>query len=401
MKNARNLVAVPILLAMIASCARDESSVPPREDLFLIDIGPMEDQLSLFVFPDDPVMPRANIAMRDGFFYVSDGAGRKIVRYNSFGDMIFLIFNDETNPEPSDLRIRTEEDGRMTRWAYTFPFLSPGKIAVDSRRHIFVEEILPEQRYGFDAENQALLDSVVLHFDQDGSFVDFIGQGGQGGGPLPQIVGIHVSVNDEIAVVGRLSTGLDVYWYNSDGEQMFLIPLRNDAIPAPPEVDDFFATIDAVMVAPDSRTLYVKVDYYREVLDRFTGNLIGIDTLNPLVWMLDVEEGTYSGSVQVPFFELDQSERGRNVQVNLPYSMLGVVEGGGMLFGILVDDGYALLRMDSSGYGQRRGFIEVGPDRGVFNSFHLSPDGVLSSLLADEWTTAVSWWRMEKFMADG
>jgi len=401
MKNAIRLFAVPILLVLLASCARNGKSVPPREDLFLLDIGPMEDQLSLFVFPDDPGMPRASVAMRDGFFYVSDGEGRKIVRYNSFGDMIFLIYNDETNPEPSDLKIRTEEDGRMTRWAFSFPFLSPGKIAVDSRRHIFVEEILPEQRHGFDAENQALLDGVVLHFDHEGRFVDFIGQGGPGGGPFPKIVGIHVSANDEIAVVARTSTGWDVFWYNPDGEQMFLVPLQNDAIPAPPDVDSFLASIASVMVAPDSRTLYVKVDYYREIYEPLTGNLTGIETLNPLVWILDVQEGAYSGFVSVPFYEMAETERGRGIEVNLPYSMLGVVEGGAMLFGILVDDGYALLRMDSSGEGLRRGFIGIGEDRGVFNSFHLSPEGVLSALLADEWTTAVSWWRMERFMRDG
>ena len=401
MKNLFACLCGLFLAGLGVSCGAGGAEVPPREDLFFLDIGPMEDQLALFVFPDDPVLPRASIAMHDGIFFVSDGAGRKVVRYNSFGDMLVLIFNDEANPDPSDIRVRTDGDGQMTRWAYTFPFLSPGLIAVDSRRHIFVEEILPEERHGFDAENQALLNSVVLHFDQDGRFVDFIGQGGRGGLPFPRITGVHVSVNDELAVVARLSTGWDVFWFNSAGEQMFTVRIRNDAIPVPVGLDSFFASIDAVMVAPDERRLFVKIDYYREVFDPLTGNRLSIETLNSLVWLLDVEEGVFSSFVQVPFFEYVHTERGQTVRMELLYSMLGVVEGGAMLFYFRTGDGYAVLRMDRYGYGQRRAFIDAGPGRGVFNSFHLSPGGILSAILADEWDAAVAWWRMERFMRDG
>ena len=384
----------------VASCAPRGQISLQREDLFSIDIGPMEDQISLFVFPDDAGMPRANLAMRDGLFYISDGTGRKVVRYNSFGDLLFLIFNDDTNPEPSDLRIRTDDDGQMTRWAFTFPFRSPGQIAVDSRRHIFVEEILPDERHGFDAENQALLNSVVLHFDQDGRFLDYIGQGGRGGGAFPRIMGIHTSVNDELVVVCRVATGWDVFWYNDQGEQLFLVHIRNDAIPAPPGLQNFFASIDAVFVAPDARKLFIKVDYYREIIDPLTGNRFGTEALNSLVWILNVEDGIYEGFAEVPFFEMVHTERGNTVHINLLYSMMGVVQGGAMLFFFPVENGYSILRMDSSGYGQRRGFIEVEPERLVFNSFHLSPEGILSALLADEWTTTVAWWRMERFMRD-
>jgi len=400
----RCLTAAAVLGALacgLASCAPQGRLIPPREDLFFLDIGPMEDQLALFVFPDDVLLPRASLAMRDGLFYISDGSGRKVVRYNSFGDLLVLIFNDETNPEPSDLRIRSADDGQMTRWAFGFPFRAPGRIAVDSRRHVFVEEVLPLERHVMDAENQMYLSSVVLHFDQDGRFITDIGQGGRGGMPFPWIMGIHVSVNDEIVVVSRLATGWDVFWYNSDGEQLFLVHIKNDEIPAPPGMQNFFAAINNVLVAPDARKLYVMVNYYREVFDALTGNRIGTETLNSHVWMLNVERGVYESFVEVPFFEMTHMERGREVQVELLYSMLGVVNGGGMLFSFPVEEGYSLLRMDSTGHGQRRGILEVEPEKLVFNSFHLSPEGVLSALLADEWTTTVAWWRMERFMRDG
>ena len=380
------------------SCDRGGQGFLQREDLFFLDIGPMEDQLALFVFPDDAVLPRASIAMMDGFFYISDGSGRKITRHSSFGELLFLVFNDEANPQPAELRVRTEEDGQMTRWAFTFPFRSPGRIAVDSRRHIFVEEILPDERHIFDQETQALWDSVVLHFDQDGRFITDIGQGGRGGLPFPRVVGVHSSLNDELVVVCRRATGWDAFWYSADGEQLFLVRIQNDAVPAPPGVDDFVAFIDAVFPAPDARKLFVKVDYYRDIFEPLTGNRAGTETLNSLVWTVCVEEGAFLGFAEVPFFEAVHVDRGVETRVNLLYSMLGVTRDGGMLFHFPVEGGYAILRMDASGYGQRRGFIEVEPERLVFNSFHLSPDGILSALLADEWTTSVSWWRMESFM---
>jgi len=366
----------------------------------LLDIGPMEDQISLFVFPDDAGILRASIAMRDGLFYISDGAGRRIVRYSSFGDLLFMIFNDEANPQPADLRIRTEDDGQMTRWAYTFPFSAPGRIAVDSRRHIFVEEILPSELQIMDPETQTILDSVVLHFDQDGRFITALGQGGRGGMPFPRIMGVHISVNDEVVVVCRVANGWSVFWFNDEGEQLDRITIRDDLLPEPPGVQNFFASVETVLVAPDARKLFVKIDYYQDIIEPLTGNRVGTETLNSLVWILDLEDGA-EGLVEIPFFEYTVTDRGGDtVQINLLYSMLGVVRGGGMLFYFPVENGYAVLRMDSFGYGQRRGVIEVEPERLVFNSFHLSPDGILSALLADEWTAAVVWWRMERFMLD-
>jgi len=281
---------------------------------------------------------------------------------------------------------------------------------VDSRRHIFVEEILPDERQVFDAESQALLNSVVLqallnsvvlHFDQDGRYIEYIGQGGRGGRPFPRIMGIYTSVNDELVVVSRIAGGWDVFWYNSEGEQLFLVHISEDVIPAPPGLQNFFISIDAVKAAPDARKLFIKVDYYRDIIDPLTNNRLGTETLNSLVWILNVEDGEYEGFVEIPFFQMTHTERGNTVQVNLLYSMMGVVQGGGMLFYFPVENGYAILRIDSSGYGQRRGIIEVEPERLVFNSFHLSPEGILSALLADEWTTTIAWWRMERFMRDG
>jgi hypothetical protein len=361
----------------------------------------MEDQLALYGLDGGGGIRQAGIAMRDGFIFLSDSNSGKIVRYNSYGDLLFMIYNDETSPEPVSLRTRDGNGTQATRWAYTYPLRAPGKIAVDSRKHIYVEERLPYERHGFDTENRALLSNVILHFDEDGRFIEYLGQGGQGGGPFPHITGLYTSANDELAVICRMPTGWSTYWYSAEGEQLFLVQITNSAIPMPPDWTGFTASIETMIAAPDSRKLYIKVDYYRNVFDESTNTRIGTEPVSSLIWILNVEDGIYERSLEVPFYEYSFTEKGRTTHVRLLYSMLGLSRGGGILLHIPIDDGYALLRMDSSGYGQRRGFINIDNDELWFNDFHLSPEGILSAILVDDWRIKVVWWRLDRFLRDG
>ncbi|MDR2717850.1 MAG: hypothetical protein LBB89_07300 [Treponema sp.] len=393
------LVAVFMAAGMAACTSANVDSIQ-REDLFSLDIGPMEDQIALYSLEGNARLRHVEIAMRDGFFYIADNNGGKIVRYNSYGDLLFMVYNDETNPEPAGLKTKVEDGAQVTRWAFTYPLRSTGKIAVDSRKHIYVEERLPYERHNFDAENKALLDSVILHFDADGRFIEYLGQGGQGGSPFPLITGLYSSVLDEIAVICRLPSGWNVYWYSAQGEQLFFIQLENNAIPAPPDWPGFSASVDAIIAAPDVRKLYIKVDYYRDVFDESTDTRASTEPVSSLIWILDVEKGIYERSVEAPFYEYSFSENGKTVYARLLYSMLGIVRGGGILLYFPIENGYAVLRIDSDGHRQRRGFIEVNPEELRFNNFHLSPEGILSALLVSDWKIKVVWWRMDKFMRD-
>jgi hypothetical protein len=387
-----------ISLIFFAACARPGVDSIQREDLFSLDIGPMEDQIALYSFEGDGGIRQAELAMKDGLFYISDSNGGKIIRYNSYGDLLFLIYNDETNPEPANLKPKTDNGVLVTRWAFTYPLKAPSKITVDSRKHIYVEERLPRERHIFDTENRVLKESVILHFDEDGRFIEYLGQGGQGGGPFPRIAGLFISAQDELAAACVLPQGWNIYWYNSQGEQLFLIQIQNNAIPAPPNWRDFIASIDTVIAAPDARKLYIKVDYYREIYDKSTNTHVSTEPLSTLIWIFNIDSGNYENYAEAPFYEYSYPENGRTATVRLLYSMLGLTRNGGILLYFPVETGYAVLRMDSSGHGQRRGFIGLEPGEARFNSFHLSPEGILSALLADEWKVRAAWWRMDRFM---
>jgi hypothetical protein len=396
-------VSFGLAALLLNACSRGEVTSIDREDLFTLDIGQMEDQIALYNLEGDNSIRQTDFAMQDGLFYIADGNGGKIVRYNSYGDLLFMIYNEETNPPPLSLRTNIEDSATVTRWAFPYPLRKPGKITVDSRKHIFVEDNLPYDRHSVDMESKSLLDSMILHFDADGRFIEYLGQEGIGGSPFPRISGLYTSARDELAVVCRLPAGWNIYWYDSSGALLYLIQLKNAAIPVPPDWPPVSASVDAIMASPDSRRLFLKVDYYRDTFDISTNTRTGNEPDSSFLWIMNAEDGTYTGSVKLPFFESVLEENGHSANIRLLYSMLGVIKNGGVFLYFPVETGYSLLFMDTnaaSNGGQRRGFIQVNNDELQFNVFDLSAEGLLSALLVDNWQAKLVWWRTDKFLGE-
>jgi hypothetical protein len=394
-------------LAILASaavffCACNGEPVPSvaREDLFTLDIGRLEDQIDLFNLEGSRSVVKTGLAMRDGLFYISNGNGEKIVRYTSYGDLLFMIYNEETNPPPISLRTLGEDDGVVTRWALTYPLFNPGAIAVDSRKHIYVEDRFPYERHSFDNESKALLDSMILHFDADGRFVEYLGQEGVGGTPFPRISGVFTSIRDELAVICRHPQGWNIYWFDSAGMLLYQIPLRNDAIPIPRDRTGVFPSVDTVMAAPDGRRLFIKVDYYRDTFDESTNTRSGNQGDSSVIWILNVEDGSYAGTIEVPFFEYTVTVNNRRVTEDLFYSMLGVIKGNRVFLSFPEEGGYSLLILSADSREQRRGFIQVDDEELQFNTFNLSEDGILSGLLATSWEAKLVWWRTDRLAGE-
>jgi hypothetical protein len=394
-------VVAPLLLTFI-SCSPKESESIMREDLFILEIGRLEDQIAFYNQEADRGIHTSSLCMRDGIFYISDSQGQKIARYNSYGDILSLIYNDETNPKPLTLKPRKEGEA-ATRWYFTYPLQEPGKIAVDMRKHIYCEDKLPDERHSFDAESKALLDSVVLHFDAEGQFLEYLGQEGIGGSPFPRIAGIYTSANDDLAVVCRLPTGWNVYWFDSEGVLLYLIKIKNDSVPIPSDRREVaFASLDSIAVAPDARRLYIKVDYYRDTYDASTNTRTGNETDSSVIWVMRVEDGSYEKNIETPLFENTFSEGNRKTVVKVPYSLLGVIGNERVFLSFPDETGYNLLILDAreNGGSQHKGLIEVNMDELQFNTFDLSKEGILSAILISDWNVKFVWWRTDKFVAE-
>jgi hypothetical protein len=390
------------LLFLFGSCSDERVPSVARENLFTLEIGRLEDQIDLFNIEGRRSIPKTALTMRDGLFYISNGNGQKIVRYTSYGDLLFMTYNEETNPLPLTLKTNTEDGGVVTRWAYAYPLREPGAIAVDERKHIYAGDRLPYERHGYNTETRSLLDSLVLHFDEAGRFVEYLGREGIGGTPFPRINGIYTSIRNELAVVCRHSMGWNIYWFDPDGTMCYLIPVRNDAIPIPQDRPGTQPQVDTIIAAPDKRQLFMKVDYYRSTYDESTSIRSGAEPDSSVVWIMDVETGAYTDTIEVPFFEAD-SRQNRGQTEKLFYSMLAVIRGGRVFLSFPQEGGYSLLILGKDtggGLVQRRGFIQVDDDELEFNAFNVSEDGILSGLLATEWEVRLAWWRTDRIAAE-
>jgi hypothetical protein len=336
--------------------------------------------------------------MRDGLFYIADGNGQKITRYDSYGDLLFMVYNAETNPTPLTLNPKPEKED-VTRWTFTHPLRQLGHIAVDTNKRIYVEDLLPNEEWLVDSESGALLDSMILFFDAAGRFQHQIGQEGINGRPFSHIEGIYISLNDEFAVVCRVPMGWYIYWFDSGGLLRSLIKLQYDQIPIPPDRDLVFPSIDTIVVAPDTRNLYLKVDYYHEIFDSSTMTRTGTEPDSSVIWIMRVDDGTYEPeSLEVPFYEAIENEGGRRTRIKVFYSMLGAISNGRVFLYVPVENGYSLLALGAE--GQWRGFIQVAPEEFLFNAFSLSEDGIISAMLATNWEVKLVWWRTDKFMGE-
>jgi hypothetical protein len=394
--------AAALGLLLCLSCAGDRTTAIAREDLFTLEIGRLEDQIDLFNLEGSRSLRKTALAMRDGFFYIANGNGEKVMQYTSYGDLLFMIYNDETNPPPLSLRTGAEATNVVTRWAFPYPLREPGSITVDSRKHIYVEDRFPDERHSFDRESKALLDRMVLHFDAEGHFVEYLGREGVGGTPFSQIEGLYTSARNELAVVCRLPQGWSVYWFDPEGTVLFYIPLPNSRIPVPPDRMPLIPSVDSIAASPDGRELYIKVDYYRDIYDESTGTRTGSVPDSSIIWIMNVENGAYTGTMEVPFFEFTFTENNRQITENLLYSLLGVIRGGKVFLYFPVDEGYAILILStgsSPGSEQHRGLIRVDHEELQFNTFCLSPEGILSGLLAANWEAKLVWWRTDTLAA--
>jgi len=359
----------------------------------------MEDQVDLFKLEGRSRPRKTRIAMRDGIVYLADGNGSKVVRYTSYGDLLSMIYDPENNPPPLTLKTDFAESDVVTRRAVPYPLNEAGEIAVNSRKDMYVEDRLSPERRTYDANKRTMLDQVVLKFDNDGKFIEYLGQEGVGGTPFPMITGIHVSQYDELVVICRHIAGWNVYWFDKDGNLLYLVLIERDDLPLPPGRRSK-PSLERIIPAVDDRKLYLKIDYYKDTVDESTNMRSGIGYDGSMLWTMDVKTGAYTASMDVPVLEKRETEGDKKIQAEHIYSFLGAARGEKFFFSVPDSGGYALLVLSAGSPEQKRGYIRVDDEELVFNAFYLSDDGILSALLATEYEANIVWWRTDRMVGE-
>ena len=390
------------------SCSRNQTITTIREEkLFTVNYGKYENELHLFNLSNLGYI-NTRLYMKDGFFFISDDNAKKIMQMTSYGDLIGIIYNPETNPEPSFLRkiqnsgssnsdLNQQKTTTQTAQKHLFNKLS--NIAVNSDKNIFVVDQISEERQEQDLQTKTILKEVVLRFTNDGKFIDYIGQEGPGGTPFPFIKDIFVTKNNELIVTCVVNDGHEVFWFSPSGFLKYTIPIKTESIPLIQkdelENSEVFITIDKIIPDYTKQKLFIKTDYHKTVIDTEANVQSGIEYFQTLLHPLNVENGQYEDSLVIPPYEDIVTDGFSKLTYKTSFDFLGVTESGWFFFIVPDNTGYVIQMIQPNGQRIIKRHLDYNRDKTVYLNFSLSDEGIISALLATTEKAQVVWWRTD------
>ncbi len=394
------LAFLTTLSLILPSCSGSSSAKVEREKLFTLSYGRFEDEIDLFRLDSSSMGPDTQIFMRDGVFYISNSGSKKIIQLTSFGDLLSVFYNPEENPAPS-FAAPGESAGSTTRKAVAYPFNHPVFLTVDSLKRLFVADPVPPERYEFDNDEQVILRDVVLRFDEDGRFIDYLGQEGPGGTPFPPITGVFSNSANEIIVTAKSQVGIRVYWFDPDGNLLYRIPVRYRNLPSPYDAETaVFSSLEKVLPDPSSRRIYLKIDYYGEIIDESTSSNAGIAFNRSCVYPFDIEGEKYLERIDLSSYEGVDKDRQGTLTFKKPYELLGITGNGWLFLATPVPEGYALELMDSRSRRIQKRILPIQDEELAYSALMLSSDGILSAMLASQFNASIVWWRTDTLIGE-
>src|SRR5574344_63080 len=391
------IAAVAVLLT---GCANSKVvSTLEKDTLFTLTYGNFEDQINLFDLAGVGEI-NTNIAMKDGFFYIANGESKKIMETNSYGDMLSLHYNKDSNPTPSFMQ--SSKTAGATQKSIVYPFNEISGITVDSRKYLYVVDKLPLERQEVDDGTKQVLSQIVLRFDSNGTFIDYIGRQGPGGTPLPYIKNIYTNNNNELIVVCRVKDGFVAYWYATTGYLMYTVPFTESNIPDPYKAKtttDSWSKIDNIIPDHSERTLYVKVDYYQSYVDEASKVQSGIDYTDTLLYPLTIHDGTYGKPITIPPYNMQVAEGFSSQSHDIPFDFLGVTDSGWFFFIVSTENGFILQMVQPNGQKILKRSLAIDHTKNMFYTFCLSDNGILSGLFAQKDEAKIVWLRTDSLIA--
>lgn len=402
MKSIKKIILLGLfcsLFLLFSACKGKGIESIGENKLFSVPYGNFEEQISVTDL-NDVGNCRFGIAMRDGFFYLINGESRKIMEFNSYGDLLTLFYNEESNT--AKFLENSKRPAGSIHHEISFPFDYPGKLVVDSNKNIYTVCSIPRDRQEKSDDGVMLFSQTVLRIARDGSSVDYIGQQGPGGTPFPYIKNIYTTVKDELVVVSKSTDGIIVYWFATDGFLKFMVPIAEKNMPLIKGIDDtseVYLTVENVIPDENDYKLYAKVDYYSTYVDEESKVQSGINYVQTVLYTLDIDSASFVDSITIPPYEEYVVADYSRLTYKSPYDFLGVTKNGWKFFIAKNDEGFNLEIIQSESQKILRRQIAADHNDIIFNSMYLSADGLLTVLYLEKENARVVWYRTDNLIS--
>lgn len=392
------------LFSFFVSCSSSQKKdkTIDEENLFSLEYGNFEEQINLFSLRDVGDIS-TNIDMQDGFFYVVNGSSQKIMSLNSYGDLLSVYYNADVYSEKNPGLVENSTDGIWK--AVEYPFDYTGKIAVDSRKYMSVVCTVPQDKHEQSEEGNLLYKHVILCFSSDGKPLYYLGQEGHAGTPFPYIKDIWTTENNELVVISVTSDGLLAFWFSKDGFLRYKVPIATKDVPHLSSdisnnlaTNDFYLTVESAIPDLYDERLYIKVDYYTPHIDFESKVQSGVDFVSSFVYPLNIETALYGEAMNVPPYMESVTQDFSKITYKLPYNFLGVSKKGWFFFIITTTDGYNVQMMKPNSHDIIRRTLKIKHKDTLYCATTLSPEGIISGLLADKEKVNVVWWRTDELL---
>lgn len=382
---------------LFASCNSGRIQTLQEETLFTLKYGNFEEQISI----DDlnrVGQVRTGIAMRDGFFYIVDGKSEKTMELNSYGDLLSVYYNDDSTT--AELINKSLKAATTIHQPLSFPFDYPGQVVVDSNKCIYTACSIGKNRQEIGDEG-LIQNQLVLRFERDGSFSDYIGQQGPGGTPFPLIKNIYITQKDELVVVCNANDGYIAYWFGKDHFLKYTAAINTGNVPKLPNIDiknESYMTIGNVVPSPTENKLFVNIDYYENYLDEDSMIQSGVNYVQTLLYSLDCETETFDDPISIPPYEESVVVDYSRLSYKIAYDFLGITENGWKYFIVKTSDGFNIEMIQSENQKILRRHLSVNHDKNLYYSMNLAPSGIITALYLDSDCARVVWYRTDNLI---
>lgn len=395
----RLICLIAVLLAFAGCRRQNASSIIERHHQFSMTIGKMEDQIDLIQLPGQSFSQSIDIEMKNGLFFISNGASKKVMEFSSYGDLLTLYYNSSANPAPVLLSGGGGDGTVSNRKAFAYPFNEVGEIAVAYNGLLYVQDTVVEDRRVWDDELSTQLRNVILRFGPDGELIDFLGQEGVSGMPFPFIDSVSIGNGNHLTVVTRTVDQWIVFSFDESGNLRHRYSFADSDLPEPEEGS--VISLGAVISGPEQDRLYVKADYYRD--HSLEGETQDADYRydKSIIHWIDTAKAVVTGSIELPpayrTSGLAQMFN-REEEVAIQY-FVGSGEGG-ILFLVspASDELYNLVILNTSGMVVHRGALELNDSQTLFRRFYVTPDGILTAIIGGNTEADIVLWRTDRLL---